>query len=34
MSVSEAHSTYQGLDLDGLKRLVSVETVSILSAGG
>ena len=34
MSVSEAHSTYQGLDLDGLERLVSVETVSILSAGG
>jgi hypothetical protein len=25
MSVSEAHSTYQGLDLDGLERLVSVE---------
>jgi len=32
MSVSEAHSTYQSLDLDGLERLVSVETVSILSA--
>jgi hypothetical protein len=25
MSVSEAHSTYQGLDLDGLERLISVE---------
>ena len=25
MSVSEAHSTYQGLDLNGLERLVSVE---------
>jgi hypothetical protein len=25
MSVSEARSTYQGLDLDGLERLVSVE---------
>jgi hypothetical protein len=34
MSVSEVHSTYQGLDLDGLERLVSVETVSILSTGG
>ena len=34
MSVSGAHSTYQGLDLDGLERLVSVVTVSILSAGG
>jgi hypothetical protein len=32
MSISEAHSTYQGLDLDGLERLVSVEIVSILSA--
>ena len=25
MSVSEVHLTYQGLDLDGLERLVSVE---------
>jgi hypothetical protein len=31
MSVLEAHLTYQGLNLDGLERLVSVETVSILS---
>jgi hypothetical protein len=34
MSVSEAHSTYQGLDLYGLERLVSVEIVSILWTGG
>ena len=25
MSISEAHSTYQGLDLDSLERLVSTE---------